>query len=173
MSHTDAFANPIARTAANSADLAGTALSANVHKRYAAENDFVLDVDFTASAGFTIVFGSSGSGKTTLLNCIAGLCTPDSGAITVGAKSFYEAPSGRDVPVPQRNVGYVFQDLALFPHLTVEENVAYGLHRSSFSDRERRANLIMDAFRIGGLRKRRPDEISGGSGNGLRSLVPS
>jgi molybdate transport system ATP-binding protein len=149
-------------------------LSARIRKVYANEQDFVLDVDFSASSGFTILFGPSGSGKTTLLDCIAGLTKPDCGTITLGQRVFFDAQAGADLPVPKRNVGYVFQDLALFPHLTVEGNLAYGLDRLSASDREQRITSILQTFRILDLRKRRPREISGGERQRValaRSLV--
>lgn len=149
-------------------------LSARIRKVYKSEQDFVLDVDFSAPSGFTILFGPSGSGKTTLLDCIAGLTKPDSGAITLGQQVFYDAQTGADLPVPKRNMGYVFQDLALFPHLTVEGNLAYGLDRLSASEREQRITSILQTFRILHLRKRRPREISGGERQRValaRSLV--
>src|SRR5258708_36742757 len=78
-----------------------------------------------ASEGFTIVFGASGAGKTTLLNCIAGISRPDSGRIVVSGTVFFDAEKRFSLPVAQRRVGYVFQDLALFPHLTAEQNISY------------------------------------------------
>jgi len=149
-------------------------LSARIRKVYKNEQDFVLDVDFCAPSGFTILFGPSGSGKTTLLDCIAGLAKPASGAITLGQQVFFDAQIGADLPVPKRNMGYVFQDLALFPHLTVEGNLAYGLDRLSASERDERITSILQTFRIRDLSKRRPREISGGERQRValaRSLV--
>jgi molybdate transport system ATP-binding protein len=149
-------------------------LSARIRKVYKNEQDFILDVDFSAPSGFTILFGPSASGKTTLLDCIAGLTKPASGTITLGQRVFFDAQTGADLPVPKRNIGYVFQDLALFPHLTVEGNLAYGLDRLSASDREQRITSILQTFRILDLRKRRPREISGGERQRValaRSLV--
>src|SRR5580704_12893146 len=88
---------------------------------------FLLEVEFQAAAGFTILFGPSGAGKTTLLDCVAGLTTPDSGRIAIGDNILFDADRRVDLPVAKRRVGYVFQNLALFPHLTVERNVQYGL----------------------------------------------
>ena len=150
------------------------ALAARFSKRHAREGEFVLDVDISAPAGFTILFGVSGAGKTTLLDCIAGLATPDSGSMRVGSRVFFDAQAGVNLPVPVRNVGYVFQDLALFPHLTVEGNVAYGLDRFPPTEREQRISAILGAFRIRDLRKRRPRAISGGERQRValaRSLV--
>ena len=162
MNHSDAIAKSIVTAAASSVGERSTTLFAHVQKSYLRQHEFSLKVDFTAPPGFTILFGASGSGKTTLLDCIAGLTIPDSGAITVGSKKFFDAPTRRTVPVSERNVGYVFQELALFPHLTVEANVGYGLNRSSHIDRGRRVKAILNAFRIGALVDRRPSKISGG-----------
>ena len=162
MNHSDAIAKSIVTAAAGSVGERSTTLFAHVQKSYLRQHEFSLNVDFTAPPGFTILFGASGSGKTTLLDCIAGLTIPDSGAITVGSKKFFDASTRRTVPVPERNVGYVFQELALFPHLTVEANVGYGLNRSSHIDRGRRVKAILNAFRIGALVDRRPSKISGG-----------
>ena len=162
MNHSDAIAKSIVTAAASSVGERSTTLFAHVQKSYLLQHEFSLNVDFTAPPGFTILFGASGSGKTTLLDCIAGLTIPDSGAITVGSKKFFDAPTRRTVPVSERNVGYVFQELALFPHLTVEANVGYGLNRSSHIDRGRRVKAILNAFRIGALVDRRPGKISGG-----------
>src|SRR5258708_15685249 len=113
---------PLARTSANQT------LAVRIGKSFRSpEREFSLDVEFTAEPGFTILFGASGSGKTTLLDCVAGLATPDTGRITVGERVLFETNSRIDVPVAKRGVGYVLQDLALFPHLTVKQNTEYGL----------------------------------------------
>ena len=164
----------VATDAGNTASPSRLGLSARIQKVYKNEQDFILDVDFSVPSGFTILFGPSGSGKTTLLDCIAGLTKPASGTITLGQRVFFDTQAGADLPVPKRNVGYVFQDLALFPHLTVEGNLAYGLDRLSASDREQRIASILQAFRILDLRRRRPREISGGERQRValaRSLV--
>jgi molybdate transport system ATP-binding protein len=141
---------------------AGRTLRAQVRKRITTESEFVLDVDFHAAPGFTIVFGASGAGKTTLLDCLAGLIEPDSGRIAIGEHVLFDAAEHIDLPVEMRNIGYVFQDLALFPHLTVEENVAYGLSHLPRGERDHRTASILNAFRIPHLTHRRPRAISGG-----------
>jgi molybdate transport system ATP-binding protein len=149
-------------------------LSLAIRKQYAAESEFALDLDFAASAGFTILFGASGAGKTTLLDCVAGLARPDSGTIRVGGTTFFDAASKVNLAVAARNVGYVFQSLALFPHLTVEENIAYGLNSRAQEVRNASIQSILKAFRIESLRRRRPGEISGGERQRValaRSLV--
>src|SRR5271169_6845428 len=119
---------------------ASSALHAQVRKRIPGASDFVLDVDFHAAPGFTILFGASGAGKTTLLDCIAGLIEPDSGRIAIGDRVLFDASAHVRLPVEKRNVGYVFQDLALFPHLTVEENVDYGLSHLPRAERSQRTD---------------------------------
>src|SRR5262245_15873270 len=86
---------------------------------------FTLDLEFSAPGGVTIIFGHSGSGKTTCLRSIAGIVTPDEGRISLGDRLYFDSSSGVNLPVQQRRVGFVFQDYALFPHLTAEQNVAY------------------------------------------------
>lgn len=137
-------------------------LRAQVRKRIGAASDFVLDVDFEAAPGFTIVFGASGAGKTTLLDCIAGLIEPDSGRIAIGDRALFDAAEHIRLPVEKRNIGYVFQDLALFPHLTVEQNVDYGLSHLPRAERTHRTVAILAAFRVSHLARSRPGDISGG-----------
>jgi molybdate transport system ATP-binding protein len=139
---------------------APAATSAIFKKRFGA--DFTLDVSFGLEAGITILFGPSGSGKTTLLNCMAGLLEPDSGRLAVGGRLLYDSAAGIDVPVQQRRVGYLFQHLALFPHLTVGRNVEYGLAELERGESRRRAGEILERFGIAQLAGRRPAEISGG-----------
>jgi molybdate transport system ATP-binding protein len=144
-------------------DPGASTLAVEIRKRFAnRDRDFQLDTSFAVPPGIAIVFGPSGAGKTTLLDCIAGLSTPDSGRIVVGSCIFLNTAQGTDLPVQRRRVGYVFQDLALFPHLTVEKNVQYGLTAFSTSERRRRTETILESFRIPHLRARRPGEISGG-----------
>jgi len=101
------------------------AFAARIQKRR--KDEFALNLDITVPDGFTILFGPSGAGKTTFLDCIAGMAAPDAGSIRVGSRVFFDSGARVNLPVPKRNLGYVFQDLALFPHLTVEANVATDL----------------------------------------------
>jgi molybdate transport system ATP-binding protein len=143
-------------------------LEVRIRKRFAnPEGSFLLNVHFRALAGFTILFGASGAGKTTLLDCIAGLTEPDEGRIAIGGDAVFEFEGEKSagkcsVPAWKRNIGYVLQDLALFPHLSVKKNVEYGLHALSDSEKEKRSGEMLSAFRIGHLRERRPAQISGG-----------
>src|ERR1700721_3047221 len=95
-------------------------LTASVRKTFpSAGRNFTLDVGFSAASGFTILFGPSGSGKSTLLDCVAGLATPEAGRIAAGGRILFDANTRTNLPVARRGIGYVLQDLALFPHLTV------------------------------------------------------
>lgn len=150
-------------------------MSVNVRKRFGTkEGEFSLNVEFTALAGFNILFGPSGSGKTTLLDCISGLATPDDGTVEVGSQSLFKSSSKIDLPISGRNVGYVFQDLALFPHLTVQQNVEYGIAGLARDQRRERATAMLRDFHIDHLAERRPGEVSGGERQRValaRSLV--
>jgi molybdate transport system ATP-binding protein len=138
-------------------------LRACFRKRFVNEGEaFALDIELGAASGFTILFGPSGAGKTTLLDCVAGLTVPDAGKITVGECALFDGAAHVDLPARQRRVGYVFQDLALFPHLTVEQNVEYGLAHLPRGERKARSAAILEAFRIPHLARRKPKEISGG-----------
>jgi molybdate transport system ATP-binding protein len=138
-------------------------LEVRIRKRFAnPDGSFLLNVHFRALAGFTIIFGASGAGKTTLLDCIAGLTEPEEGRIAVGGENLYDSESSRGVPPWQRRIGYVLQDLALFPHLTAEQNVEYGLHHLTAAERSGRSREMLSAFRIDHVRGRRPAQISGG-----------
>jgi molybdate transport system ATP-binding protein len=127
---------------------------------------FELDVEVALPPGITILFGPSGAGKTTLLDCVAGLVRPDSGRIATRVATeervLFDGALGINLPPQVRRVGYVFQDLALFPHLTVQGNVEYGLSRIGPEQREQRTTAILESFRIRHLSSRRPGEISGG-----------
>ena len=138
-------------------------LTIQLRKRFAnAGRDFTLDVGFTLAPGITIIFGPSGAGKTTLLDCIAGLTTPDSGKIEVGDRILFDRSHDTNLPTQSRSIGYVFQDLALFPHLTVGKNVEYGLAGVNKSERRKKSDAILESFRVAHLRERKPGAISGG-----------
>ncbi len=138
-------------------------LAIRFRKSFASQSqDFVLEVGFQAAPGITILFGPSGAGKTTLLDCVSGLAKPVSGRIAIGDHIWFDAAQHIDIPVANRRVGYVFQHLALFPHLTVEQNVQYGLAHLPTAERAAQASAILQAFRIPHLAARYPREISGG-----------
>jgi len=146
-------------------------LEARIQKRFAPvagsssgslEEASALDVAFDTPPGFTILFGASGAGKTTVLNCIAGMVRPDAGRIVADDTVLFDAEQRIHLPVARRRVGYVFQDLALFPHLTVEQNIAYGLANLDRQEQKTRTDSVLSSFRIEPLRHRKPAQISGG-----------
>jgi len=123
---------------------------------------FSLDVEFDVPPGFTILFGASGSGKTTTLRSISGIVRPDGGRIAIDDEVLFDSMNNVNLPIRDRRVGLVFQDLALFPHLTALANVEFGMSGLSRADRSRSALAIMEALRIAHTRERKPREISGG-----------
>lgn len=151
-------------------------LAARVRKERpsAGGTHFVLDVSIEISSGVTILFGPSGAGKSTLLDCLAGLLRPDQGRIAVGEYVLLDLERGIDLPSQQRRIAYVFQALALFPHMSVNQNVAYGLADLPERQRLARVKEALEAFRVDKLWKRKPAEISGGERQRValaRSLV--
>lgn len=126
---------------------------------------FTLDVDFAASSSSIVLFGPSGSGKSLTLLALAGLLQPDSGRIAVQGKTLFDHQNRVSIAAKQRRVGFVFQDYALFPHLTVRDNVAFGLKRPLRPlgpEERRRVDELMELVGIAALGSRRPHQISGG-----------
>lgn len=124
---------------------------------------FTLDVAFDAPPGITILFGPSGSGKSTTLAAIAGLVKPDDGRIALGEEVWFDGAQHVNLAIQRRHVAFVFQSLALFPHMTAIANVEYGMDRTlPRPDRRRRAIETLDRLRVAHLAKRRPRTFSGG-----------
>jgi len=137
-------------------------LQATLAKRRGA---FALDVALEAPEGATlVVVGESGAGKTTLLRLLAGLDRPDAGRIAVGERVYCDPAAGIEIPAWEREIAYVTQDYALFPHLTVRENVAFGLRARGIPRRDARvrADAALERLGVAGLGRRRPAELSGG-----------
>ncbi len=127
------------------------------------EESFSVDFSFEAAPGITILFGPSGCGKSTTLAAIAGLVRPDSGRIALGEDVWFDSERGIDRPPHRRGVAFVFQSLALFPHMTAAQNVAYGMDRAlSRSARRQRAEELLARLKVGHLVDRRPATFSGG-----------
>jgi len=133
-----------------------------VRLRRKLSSSFELNVDFALQHGITILFGASGAGKTTLLDCVAGLKMPESGQLSVSGRVIFDSEKRICLPATHRKVGYVFQDLALFPHLKVESNVAYGLADIPTAERAQRVARMLDAMGISPLAHRHPVQLSGG-----------
>src|SRR5580658_3184160 len=150
------------------------ALQVKVVRRSSIASPFTLDVALEIPSGITILFGPSGAGKSTLLDCIAGLLRPDAGRIVVGEDTLFDSEKRVDLSPQRRRTAYVFQSLALFPKMTVEENVAYGIANVPEEERFARISELLQAFRVEKLRARKPEEISGGEKQRValaRSLV--
>ena len=139
-------------------------LKVDVRKRLssAGKDDFCLNVAFSVGSGFTVLSGPSGAGKTTTLKLIAGIVSPDDGSISLNGNVYFDSKEGTDVSIQDRRVGFVFQDYALFPHLTALQNVAYGIRASHKAERSERAKEMLTLFKIEKLFNRRPREMSGG-----------
>ncbi len=123
---------------------------------------FSLRCAFHVEREVVVLFGASGAGKTSILESIAGFRRPERGRIEIGGRVLFDAASGAFVPVHLRRVGYLSQQPALFPHMTVGENIAYGLHGMPSAEREERVRAMMERFQIAALSGRKPGAISGG-----------
>src|SRR5689334_19417535 len=135
----------------------------SVRLKLGQKDGFALDVDFEVPPGITIFFGPSGSGKSTTLAAIAGLLQPSGGRIALGDEVWFDAERGIDIPIHRRGVAFVFQSLALFPHLTAVGNVEYGMSRDLPRDERRaRAITMLERWKVGHLAGRRPPTFSGG-----------
>jgi molybdate transport system ATP-binding protein len=132
-------------------------------RRSAAADAFALDVDFQVPSGITILFGPSGTGKSTTLQAIAGLLRPDRGHIRLGEETWYDGDRRFERPTRLRGVAYLFQSLALFPHMTAVGNVCYGIDRAvPRAERRERAARLLDRLGVAHLARRRPRTYSGG-----------
>jgi molybdate transport system ATP-binding protein len=148
-----------------SGDGAGATLEVDlrVERSRGDEGHFALAAAFSAPPGITILFGPSGSGKSTTLGAIAGLVTPTAGRIALGGEVWFDGARGVSQPVERRGLAYVFQSLALFPHMTALENVAYGIDRAvPAAERRARAAAMLARMRVAHLGERRPRTFSGG-----------
>ncbi|MGI4778642.1 MAG: ATP-binding cassette domain-containing protein [Janthinobacterium lividum] len=142
------------------------------------ERHFALDACFSSTASRTALMGASGSGKSTVLMAIAGLAPHATGHVRVGARSLLDTARGIDLPARERGIGLVFQDYALFPHMTVAHNLEFGVRRlgrkTGDVDRERIAALLKQ-FDLVKLRDALPRHLSGGQRQRValaRALVP-
>lgn len=127
---------------------------------------FTLAVGFEVDNHILAIVGPSGAGKTTVLQCLAGLQNPTQGDIWINGKTIFSSEQKINIPVRKRRIGYVFQDYALFPHMTIEKNVLYGKPKpaeaAAASHKAMGVTELLDILKIGHLRKRYPSQISGG-----------
>jgi molybdate transport system ATP-binding protein len=135
-------------------------LRVSVRKRL---GDFTLDADFEGgSDGVTILFGPSGAGKSSVLAAVAGAIRPDAGRIVLNGRTLFDSAGGVDTPMERRRIGWVFQDARLFPHLSVERNLRFGLERAPRADCPIAFEDVIGVLGIERLLQRRPRDLSGG-----------
>ncbi len=145
-------------------------LHARLTKRLPPHNDlgaFELDVELTAEAGITVLFGASGSGKTLTLNCLSGFARPDDGRILVDEEVYFDSQTRVNLKPQRRRCGYIFQDHALFPHKTIRDNLRFAAAaaqgaRTRGLNRHRRINELLQTFELENLAERKPAQLSGG-----------
>ncbi|HLJ46862.1 MAG TPA: ATP-binding cassette domain-containing protein [Bryobacteraceae bacterium] len=140
-------------------------IRARIRKQFPAGRDsagFTLDVDLQAGSAITVLFGPSGSGKTLALDCIAGFVRPDEGRIMLDDDILFDGATGVHVPARNRRCGYVFQNYALFPHMTLRQNLQFAAERLPRLERHRKVNEMIEKFRLGDVPGRRPHQVSGG-----------
>ncbi|MEW6185524.1 MAG: ATP-binding cassette domain-containing protein [Thermodesulfobacteriota bacterium] len=125
-------------------------------------NGFKLDVEWDLEDELAVLFGFSGAGKSMTLQMIAGLMQPDEGWIYSDEKVLFDSRSGVRLRPQDRSIGYVFQNLALFPHMTVQGNILYGAGGIKKDMKEKRCRELFETFHLAGLEARYPSEISGG-----------
>ncbi|KXS44393.1 MAG: molybdate ABC transporter, ATP-binding protein [Methanolobus sp. T82-4] len=144
-------------------------------KKKGIEASFTLDAKFEMGDELVVLFGRSGSGKTTALQCISGLLEPNGGKIIVNDKVYFDCHKRINLPVQERSLGYVFQNYALFPHMDVKKNIAYGLKGWSDGEKESRVNEMLRLLHIEGLEDNYPSQLSGGQKQRValaRALAP-
>ena len=142
-----------------------TRISIDIEKRLRADRrEFQLSMTFESDADVTVLYGESGAGKSVTMQSIAGLLRPDAGRIAVNERTLFDAKGSLDIPARKRNIGYVFQDYALFPHLTVLQNVAFGRTRSWLNRTPQTADVdgIIASMHLESLVHAYPPDISGG-----------
>jgi molybdate transport system ATP-binding protein len=135
-------------------------INARLIKRLPATREtaaFELNIHLKADIGITVLFGSSGSGKTLTLNCLAGFVRPDKGRILVSDELYFDAAANVNRSPQQRRCGYIFQDHALFPHMSVRDNLLFAA-----PDNHRRVSELLEAFELKSLAARKPAQLSGG-----------
>jgi len=125
-------------------------------------NGFTLDIEWQIGNELAVLFGFSGAGKSMTLQMIAGLMLPDAGHVRLNEMTYFDSVIKTDIPAQRRPFGYVFQDLALFPHMTVLQNILYGAADIPKEDRQDKAREMVSTFKLSDFADRYPRELSGG-----------
>ena len=157
-----------------------TALSVRLRKHFITpERDFMLDISFRSTSQRIVLFGPSGAGKSLTLQTIAGLITPDEGEIVLNGATLLDTANAIDLSPQARRIAYLFQDYALFPHLNVRQNIAFGLKRGWWNPSKHVAHKDVDywlhAFDLTQVARQFPAQLSGGQKQRValaRALVP-
>ena len=123
---------------------------------------FKLQIDLSCGQEIIGVLGASGSGKSMLLNSVAGLVKPDKGRIVLDDAPFFDSEKKINIPPRERKAGYLFQNYAMFPHLSISENIAFGLEKLSKEDQKKRVDELLERFHLADMGKRYPSQLSGG-----------
>ncbi len=147
-------------------------LTARLHSRL---GSFSLKAEFSLCAPWTVLFGPSGVGKTSVMRILAGLIRPDEGSITLSGRTLLDTNNGLFVPPGSRGIGFVTQRPALFQHMSVAENTAFGLHSVPFAERKGRVEAILELLEVVQLAPRKPADLSGGEQQRIalaRTLAP-
>lgn len=145
-------------------------IDARIIKRLHEHDDaqqFELNIHLRSNSGFTVLLGPSGSGKTLTLDCLAGLQQPDEGRILINNQIYFDAQTKVHLSPQQRRCGYIFQDHALFPHMTLRQNMEFAAScgskdKQSRLERRRRINELLEALHLSELPDRKPHQLSGG-----------
>lgn len=135
------------------------ALEVRIKKQFP---DFLLDVEFQTEEEIFGVLGESGCGKSLTLKCIAGIERPDQGRIVLNGRELFDSKKGINLPARERKVGYLFQEYALFPNMTVEENIAVGIKTKKKCEKKKKIHDYIQKFFLEGLEKKHPGSLSGG-----------
>jgi molybdate transport system ATP-binding protein len=140
-------------------------IQARIRKQFAPGPDsvaFSLDIEFRAAAGITVLFGPSGAGKTLTLDSIAGFVRPDEGRILLDDEILFDGAADVHLAPQARHCGYVFQNYALFPHMTLRKNLEFAVERIPRLERHRKVTEMLEKFHLAEVSGRRPYELSGG-----------
>jgi molybdate transport system ATP-binding protein len=134
----------------------------DIERKFEGGSSFATNLKLPIDSSWTVLFGPSGAGKTTVLRCIAGLDIPQRGVIRFNDTLWLDTDKNYSLPAQNRKIGYLFQEHALFPHLTVQENIIYNLSGLSKTEKTRKLKDMLHLFKIEEIKDRKPVKLSGG-----------